>query len=393
MLVNLSPSLRYVAAANRAPRDPGRLAAIEAATPLISDWHAVLAIGEQHRVMPLLADALCRAPVSLEIRHHARATARDLARRSLLQLAEIFRIGAAFDASGIDWLTFKGPVLAIQAYSDVSAKMSHDLDLLIAPSDTLNAFDCMRALGYLRVDGPGKADPRAFERYFKDSLWRRPDIGGLVELHTRFFETAELLPGFGLHSPRERVAAGRDRTISTLARPELLVYLSVHGARTNWYRLKWLADFAALTGRSVSEDIEAARVRAAEVGVLDIFDSALILANELFDSPLPAEAGARNHKRRVHMLVRSAIQELSAPYAQTQRNPNWKPSLIQYLGPLRVSNSWRYRIADVRRLLADPVAIEQGATNWQRWSSPLRVLFRFAGRIVRQIAKPRRTPL
>ncbi len=388
MLDHADASLRYVAAANRAPRDPARATAIEATAALVSDWDAVWALGAQHRVVPLLADALRTTAAPLAIREQARAATRELAQRSLLQMAEAIKIGAHFNEAGIDWLTFKGPALAIQAYGDISAKMSHDLDLLISPSAAPIAFDCMRALGYRRVDGPGKADPSSFDRYFKDSLWRRPRAGGLVELHTRFFETAELLPGFGLESPREQVAIGGGRTLPTLARPELLVYLAVHGARTSWYRLKWLADFAALTTLTMPEDIEIARARAVSAGVLDMFDSALLLANGILGSPVPAQTRAREGGRRVRMLIGAAVRELSAPCAETQRNPHWTPSFVQYLGPIRASGSWKYRFADLRRLLADPVAIEQGrARGWRRWASPARVLVRFTGRMAARIAE------
>lgn len=388
MLSHADPSLRYVAAANRAPHDPSRAAAIEAVAPLVTDWDAVLTLGEQHRVMPLLADALRTTAVPSAIRERARVATLALAHRSLFQMGEVIRIGAALDAAGIDWLTFKGPALAIQAFGDVCAKMSHDLDLLIPLSDAPGAFECMRALGYRRVDGPGKADPGAFVQYFKDSLWRRSGAGSLVELHTRFFETAELLPGFGLESPREQVTIGGYRSLPTLARPELLVYLAVHGARSSWYRLKWIADFAALTAKSEARDIDAARARAASAGVIDMLDSALLLANGIFASPLPMQTRAQQDTRRVRMLVRAAVRELSAPCAQTQRNPHWRPSFVQYLGPIRASGSWKYRFAELRRLLADPVGIEWGAApGWRRWSSPARVLFRFTVRMAARIAK------
>jgi len=115
MLRDLSGETRFVIAACRPPDDARRGAALDGAAAEVGDWAAVLAGGRYHRIMPALADALQCVAAPQPVRSSAAGEARASAIRTMAQAAPAIRIGAAFDGARIDWLTFKGPTLAVLA--------------------------------------------------------------------------------------------------------------------------------------------------------------------------------------------------------------------------------------------------------------------------------------
>lgn len=389
MVRDLSGATRFVIAACRTADDDGRGAALETATADVGDWNAVLASGRYHRVMPMLFDALRRVDAPEPIRAQVAREARVSTIRTMSQAAQAVRIGAAFDTAGIDWLTFKGPTLAVLAYGNVAAKSARDLDLLVPPERIRDCCAIMRDLGYAPAEASAGSDPALWDRLFKDIAWRHARDGTLVELHTRLFDTPDLLPGIGLESPREAVSIGPGAALPTLARPELIVYLAVHGARTSWHRLKWIADLAALVTRTEPETIHAARARASAAGVSDIVDSALLLIEGLFATPFPPQNGSRRAAGRSRRLVGRALRELKRAERAALAGEAAPPGFVQRLDSFRVSSSMRYRMGELRRWLSDPSARAGGANaSWRRWASPILVVGDFGLR--RLGLRPRR---
>ena len=369
----------FLAAACRWPDDAARRAAIHAAAARVTDWDSVLTDGAQHRVMPMVASAIRVAQgVPEDIAARVAARARRDALLAMTQTAELVRIGAALTAAGVDWITIKGPALAQLAYGNVGSKVSHDIDLLIDPTARVAAFAALRDLGYVSVDGQDRAPPGSLDHVLKDSGWRHPERKVAVELHTRLFINRALVPALGLQSPREMVAFGPDRALPTLARPDALVYLAVHGASTNWHRIKWIADFAALTRCSSDAQLAAARACAARVGAGDVHDSALAVAAELFgDSAVPPPATLSRQARR---LTAAALRDLTAPHRATLREADWDRSLVVYLDKVRFMPDWAYRREELRLMLIEASSYSPDAPWWRPWVAP----FGLAGRFVRR---------
>lgn len=369
----------FLAAACRWPDDAARQTAIQAAAARVTDWDAVFTDAVQHRVMPLIAGAI-RDIVGVPATIVERSTA--IARRdgmlAMAQTAELCRIGAALTERGIDWVTVKGPALALLAYGNVGAKASHDIDLLIDPAARTEAFAVMQKLGYVSLDGQDRAAPGTLDHVLKDSGWRHPANRVMVELHTRLFINRALVPDLGLRSPREAVTVSAGHTLPTLARPEMLVYLAVHGASTNWHRLKWIGDFAALTRCSSDAQRNAARDCAARIGAGDVHDSALALAADLFgDSACPPPATLSYQARR---LTAAALRDLTAPHRATLREVDWDRSVVVYLDKLRFMPDWAYRREELRLMLIEASSYTPDAPWWRPWVAP----FGLAGRFVRR---------
>lgn len=373
----------FIAAACRWPDHPVRRAAIAAAAARITDWDTVFVDAAQHRVMPLVAAAMRGTPgVPDAVAARSSAIARRDGMLAMAQTVELCRIGAALDARGIDWITIKGPALAMLAYGNVAVKPSHDIDLLIDPDARTDAFAAMRAMGYVSMDGQDRTAPGSLDHVRKDSHWRDPADKVTVELHTRLFINRALVPALGLGSPRESVAVGTGQSLPTLARPEQLVYLAVHGANTNWHRLKWIADFAALTRCSSDAQRAAARACAMRLRAQDIYDSALALAAVLFgDSAVPPPPML---SRQAHRLMAAGLRDLTAPHRATLREVDWDRSLVVYFDKLRFMPDFAYRREELRLMLAEASSYTPDAPWWRPWTAPLGLAGRFARRKLAQ---------
>lgn len=372
-------SFAFLAAACRWPDDAARRAGIAQAAARVEDWAMVVEDGRRHRVMPMLARALhhaggCPAPLV----ERATAMARRDTVAAMAQAGEAVRIGTALSAAGVDWIVVKGPALALLAYGDIAAKAAHDLDLLIAPDARAAAFAAMRALGYRSIDGQDRATPGTLDHVLKDSGWQHPEKRVMVELHSRLFANRALVPAIGLSSPREAVAFGGGLTLPTLARPDLIVYLAVHGANTNWHRLKWIADFNALARATSAADLASAARLAQALGAGDVLDSALALSARLFgESALPPPASLSRQARR---LGRAGMRDLTAPHEATLREVDWDRQAVVYLDKLRFMPGWAYRREELRLMIVEASSYHPDARWWHRWTAPVALLGRFLGR-------------
>ena len=63
-------------------------------------------------------------------------------------------------------------------------------------------------------------------------------------------------PSLDVHSPAQEVEIAPGIALPTLADEELFAYLAVHGASSAWFRLKWIADFAAILDARTGAEIE-----------------------------------------------------------------------------------------------------------------------------------------
>ena len=105
-----------------------------------ADWQQVLALATRHSLAPLLAaEMLNRADLNLPAVVVAQLAAirERAARRALSQIAELLRVLAAFQRETIPALTFKGQLLAEQAYGDISLRSCFDLDIFVPEKDVL----------------------------------------------------------------------------------------------------------------------------------------------------------------------------------------------------------------------------------------------------------------
>ncbi|MDQ0348161.1 nucleotidyltransferase family protein [Ancylobacter vacuolatus] len=296
-----------------------RHAAAESAAPAgrVEDWQAFLRLVDRHRVAGLVHLGLGRvaAAVPDDVRRAIAERAGVLARNNLAMVAATIRLQKAFDAAGIEVVFFKGALVGQRAYGSIAIKQGKDVDFLVRPDDLAATVMLLAGEGYRPSIPeapltPAKIDAlRAFQI---EAVMVDPARGVQLEPHWRLTENRRLLPLGPLLAGADKRESLGGVAIRGFHPDDEFAYLCVHGARSGWFRLKWLADLHALLV-GLPEEERARLYRHAET--LGAGPAALLafgLCRELFALPVPAALArpvAAPLQRAMHRMSISCLRD------------------------------------------------------------------------------------
>lgn len=166
----------------------------------------------------------------------------DVVRRHLQAVGSLIHIARVLDAGGIDWLTFKGPVLAEHAHRSPSRRSYNDLDILVPRPQFRAALDAMTRAGAVTLDTnvTHLLDLGAGQLHVVDHL------GQNIDLHWGLFYSAGTRAAFRFDErrllERRRCVDVLGREVPTFGAVDTLLHLSLHGALGGGHRLVWLKD-------------------------------------------------------------------------------------------------------------------------------------------------------
>lgn len=207
------------------------------------DWAGVLANVRHHRLEPLMGPAsTADAGTPPEWRRDLAAARRATALRTMRMAGELAHLATRFAKAGIDVLALKGPAFSVQLYGGPLRRACRDIDLLVRPEAADAARRLLQGCGY-----GGTTDAVTLHR---NAVGMRHDRNGIeVELHVRLAEDDRLMSTALLRPFDTAVTvAVAGAPVPTLPLEAALAYAAFHGAHHHWYRLHWLADFAAAAG-------------------------------------------------------------------------------------------------------------------------------------------------
>ena len=357
--MHLPHEFRLVAACCRWPPSPARDEAVAAAAALPTDWTLVARIAERHRVEGLVWNALRQAGVDVPAGagEPLQAAAGRIARQNLVLTAESLRLAARLEEAGISFLFVKGVALGALVYGSVGPKMGWDIDLLVPPAAVEAAATLLEAAGY-RLDLPsgprGRERLTLFHRHWKESVWKSADGRLTVELHTALSDHPALLPEVGPDSPTQDVEVAKGRFLPTLRTDELFAYLSVHGASSAWFRLKWIADVAALLAGAPPAEIERLYRRSRQLGAGRASAQALLLCRRLFGTRLPPALAAELEADRTNRwLLAVALRMLAGRTVATELHDVRFGTLSIHLMQFGLQPGLRFKLGELGRQLVD----------------------------------------
>jgi hypothetical protein len=107
--------------------------------------------------------------------------------------------------------------------------------------------------------------------------------------------------------------------LPTLAGDELFAYLCVHGASSAWFRLKWIADLAALLSSCSPGEIARLYERSQQLGAGRPTAQALLLASATFGTAAGSDLERRLTAKPVNRwLANAAWRQLTRDSEPTQ---------------------------------------------------------------------------
>jgi len=305
------------------------------------NWDFVLSEATENSVGPLLEMNL-RAVVPdaapTAAMERLKITCRANTVRCLFLAAELHKILELFRTAGIVAIPYKGPVLAEQAYKNLTLRDFDDLDIILPQRDLQKAHEVMLGLGYQArfpwiLSKSSKTALVPGEYNYRDEKRR-----AVVELHTeltlRHFPVTPDIDRFAQRLVRV-VVAGHD--VPTFAPEDLLSALCVHGSKDFWERISWITDVAELIQKQPDLDWDAAFRTAESLRVERMFHIGLALADDLLQAPMPEE-------------IRKRVRRDSEPLAVAREVG--ERTLSRNLSGVSAGNRMRFRQRMVRGLLA-----------------------------------------
>lgn len=292
---------------------PGVALRIREITSEPLNWDYLLYEAEENSLTPLLArhvEEFAPTAVPPAVNEQLKKTCRANTMRNLYLTAQLIQVFELFRAKGIEAASYKGPVLAAQAYGDVALREFEDVDIVLRQRDLPAAHEVITGMGYKPkfdwILSPGASAALVPGEYNYRDIERR----AMVELHTeltlRHYPVPPNLDEFFQNTIQVSVA-GRD--VPTFAPEYLLPMLCIHGSKDFWGRFSWIADVSELIQACPALDWQKTLRIAESLRATRILYLGLALASAVLDAPLPPEIGAVVQSDRVAQHLAAEVME------------------------------------------------------------------------------------
>lgn len=274
------------------------------------DWDTFLTLADLHALMSFVGwrfREIGFEAVPDTVREQFRTRVFVSTARQMLLSTDLTQVLELFRSKQIEALAFKGPVLTVALYGDVSLREYSDLDLLVQPADVPRVKPLLEGMEYRTEVDTEHPETAPVTRFNKELLFER-DEGRAIDLHWGL--KADLFSSpLELGSVWERSAsvALNGTPIPTLCPDDLFLYLCFHGGKHLWSRLSWLVDLARLVEVKKSLDWEWIHSQASTRGCERMVLLAEHLSGTLLGAHIPAE---RLERARRDEAVRSLAREV-----------------------------------------------------------------------------------
>jgi hypothetical protein len=254
------------------------------------DWETAVRLAERHGVLALMYQSLegFAAEVPASVLAALREKYETNLHKTLLLTRELIRVLDSLDGLRMEALPYKGVVLSEVYYGDAALRQCGDIDLFVRAKDVTRVKSAMRELGYTeRVSIPENAE-RDYIAAGYECPFDSPAGNNLLELQWEL-QPRYYAVDFDMEGLFERAVEVRfaDRRVKTLSAEDLLLVLSIHGAKHVWGKLIWLCDVERVLKAKVNW--ERVRALASRLGVKRILHVTLALTEKLVGGAIPPE--------------------------------------------------------------------------------------------------------
>lgn len=281
---------------------------------LLLDGPKALEWAEGQRVVPLLAAGLSltgQAGIFLEAidREKLRRRVRALAQQVVHAEQELAVVSGLLAKAGVDFLVYKGPAVARQAYSVPEWRGYDDLDLWVDSKDLKTALRAFEEGGYRRWQPLGRRIESCAQRAGIEVALQHPERGRLIELAhgwRALAPTRKVAQAIREYAVNLEIAGTR---IQAPAAIHALLLACAHGAHHCWDRFIWLVDVAGLWLRLSQTERDTACRLAGDWHMEIALGLGLRLMSHYFGIPL--EDGALELAE--HSRIRNLVHRVKLP--------------------------------------------------------------------------------
>jgi hypothetical protein len=276
------------------------------------DWERFLYFGSGHGVVPLLyrtLNTLRPAGVPSSVMERLRNEAQGIAGRNVVLATELLALLDLMQANDVLAMPYKGPALACQVYGDLRLRSFIDLDILVRRIDVPKVRNLLVEIGYKPQLEMTAGKQRAILKSECDEVFTGTN-GRVLEMHWA------ITPPFFSFQLRTEDLFTRATAIELLdkhvlapAPEDLLLILSVNGAKDMWNRLEFISRIAELLRRYPEIDWQNTFARARELGAERMLLMGLFLAHHLLGASLPEDVLERVQETRILWSMASQVCE------------------------------------------------------------------------------------
>ncbi|WP_422659335.1 nucleotidyltransferase family protein [Paenibacillus sp. EC2-1] len=212
------------------------------------DWSAFLDLVKHHRAYSIVFLKLKNiSSYSTIIPQEIMDKLQQLYTKNAFKMLQLTRemgvLCRKFTENEVPLIILKGPVLALSLYGDVSRRTSKDLDVFVDVDDINKSIEILTDSGY-EMKGEQLLDNWLIRTHHLSFI--HPEHQSEIELHWRLNPNLGGTPAFKDFWERKNEISISNQTYYYLGNEDLLLYLSEHGSRHGWSRLRWLMDIDRL---------------------------------------------------------------------------------------------------------------------------------------------------
>ena len=212
------------------------------------NWDYLFGTAEAHGLLPLLHKHFNSAAADIIPAHFLSRLKRESVANSqsvLHLIGKQLRVYKLFKEHNIPVALFKGPLLAQMAYGEISLRQAGDIDVLISRRHFDHAKTLLESLGYEMTPRLTPAQLASHLSNHCELQFMRDEWFTVVDLH---WDLAPQSFVFNLQADdvmsRLQPVSLAGTTVQTFGAEDLVLYLSMHGAKHLWRRFEWIASLA-----------------------------------------------------------------------------------------------------------------------------------------------------
>jgi hypothetical protein len=289
-----------------------------------------------HQINNLLGKSTCKI-----------STDEKLAEMS--RVAEFLFISDLFTSAGINYISFKGPILSYRIYNDATCRYFNDFDILVDSSSLDSALKILIENGYttpyfkMPIDECRK---KILCHHINEIYLYNSEKSTSIEIHWALFSgilVSEPVMNDTINNNIMKIKfTGREFTVF---KPEFdLLYLVIHGGLHYFRRLKWLLDI-----RDFLKNVPVDESRFRQLTLLMNATRMVAICNEILRIYFPESRLLPSSGKPPEQMVKYAKHQISLTRDEYSKRI---PEFIRGLWyTLRAFPGYRYRESIIRSLL------------------------------------------
>ena len=288
---NYSSQIQFIILCCKSDIDENDINAIQENVKATEHLEEVSILAYSHGVYPLFYHALINHASNLLDQETKDAMAylhESIQVTNEAMTNELIRLTRLLKEQDIEVLSFKGPILAEQAYGNIAFRQYSDLDILCKQPDFKKIEKIFSKNNYKAQYSIDDLNDKTFFEFNNDCPFYNTENNIFLECHWDFFRKELKIPTEDFTPWKSsKLQNIQDKTLRTLSNENHLLFLAAHGCKHFFERIIWITDIDRMIRSDIDLDYDKLLIKAKKLGIKNILLYSLFLSYRYFKTPLP----------------------------------------------------------------------------------------------------------